>query len=276
MRKERNLFKLALLIQIFLSMRFQIEKYENYTLIEVIEEKLVSSNVYPIKSEMVLISNNGEKNIVLDLSKCRYCDNSVISTILVGNRLCKNHGGTFVLTGLNDSIERLIAISQLENVLRIAGSIPEAEAIIEGNNNRQPNIIRNIQQILSVSERVLQIEGTDKSPFVLLDPRKGMIIMKGNACPEDSYRFFRPILDFFSREFDKVHSIEGHFTLEYYSSTFSKALGDLFKEISFMRKNKVDVICNWYYEVDDYDTLEAGEDYETCTGLPFVFIEIPS
>lgn len=57
---------------------------------------------------MVLISVNGEKNIVLDLGKCRYFDNGGLSTILVGNRLCKNRGGTFVLTGLNDSIERLI------------------------------------------------------------------------------------------------------------------------------------------------------------------------
>jgi len=60
------------------------------------------------------------------LSKCRYCDSSGLSAILVANRLCKNATGTFVLTGLNDAVERLITISQLDTVLNIAGSLDEA------------------------------------------------------------------------------------------------------------------------------------------------------
>ncbi len=45
---------------------------------------------------------------------------------LVANRLCKNANGTFVLTGLNDAVERLITISQLDTVLNIAVSVDEA------------------------------------------------------------------------------------------------------------------------------------------------------
>jgi anti-anti-sigma factor len=79
----------------------------------------------------VLISGNGEKNIILDLGKCRYCDSSGLSSILVANRLCKNAGGMFVLTGLNDAVERLITISQLDTVLNITLSVEEAVAMIE-------------------------------------------------------------------------------------------------------------------------------------------------
>jgi len=107
-------------------MEFKIEKLPNYTRIQVLEEKL-DTHIAPIlKSELVLVSGNGEKNIVLDLSKCRYCDSSGLSAILVANRLCKNASGTFVLTGLNDAVERLITISQLDTVLNIAGSVEEA------------------------------------------------------------------------------------------------------------------------------------------------------
>jgi anti-sigma B factor antagonist len=86
-------------------MEFKIEKLNIYTLIQVLEEKLDTHIAPTLKSELVLISGNGEKNIVLDLSKCRYCDSSGLSAILVANRLCKNANGTFVLTGLNDSVE---------------------------------------------------------------------------------------------------------------------------------------------------------------------------
>ena len=107
-------------------MEFKIDKFETHTLIKVLEEKLDT-----LKSELVLVSGNGEKNIVLDLSNCRYCDSSGLSAILVANRLCKNANGTFVLTGLNDAVERLITISQLDTVLNISNSLDEAVSLIK-------------------------------------------------------------------------------------------------------------------------------------------------
>jgi anti-sigma B factor antagonist len=112
-------------------MEFQIEKFENHTLIKVLEEKLDTHIAPTLKSELVLVSGNGEKNIILDLSNCRYCDSSGLSAILVANRLCKNSNGTFVLTGLNDAVERLITISQLDTVLNISGTIEEAQKMIK-------------------------------------------------------------------------------------------------------------------------------------------------
>jgi anti-sigma B factor antagonist len=111
-------------------MEFKIEKQDNHTLIQVLEEKLDTHIAPTLKSELVLVSGNGEKNIILDLSKCRYCDSSGLSAILVANRLCKNASGTFVLTGLNDAVERLITISQLDTVLNITNTIDEGVEII--------------------------------------------------------------------------------------------------------------------------------------------------
>ena len=112
-------------------MEFKIDKFENHTLIKVLEEKLDTHIAPTLKSELVLVSGNGEKNIILDLSNCRYCDSSGLSAILVANRLCKNASGTFVLTGLNDAVERLITISQLDTVLNISDTVEKAEAIIK-------------------------------------------------------------------------------------------------------------------------------------------------
>jgi len=112
-------------------MEFKIDKLENHTLIQVLEEKLDTHIAPALKSELVLISGNGEKNIILDLSKCRYCDSSGLSAILVANRLCKNASGAFVLTGLSEAVERLITISQLDTVLNITQSIDDAVKLIQ-------------------------------------------------------------------------------------------------------------------------------------------------
>lgn len=111
-------------------MDFNIESKNNSTLIQVQTEKLDTHVAPALKSELVLVSGKGEKNIILDLQKCEYCDSSGLSAILVANRLCKNAGGTFVLCGLNDAVERLITISQLDTVLNIARNVPEAEKMI--------------------------------------------------------------------------------------------------------------------------------------------------
>lgn len=112
-------------------MELNIEKRTDYTLIQVLEEKLDTHIAPNLKSELVLVSGNGEKNIILDLIKCKYCDSSGLSAILVANRLCKNANGIFVLSGLSEAVERLITISQLDTVLNITETVEEAETLIQ-------------------------------------------------------------------------------------------------------------------------------------------------
>lgn len=111
-------------------MESKIEKLDNFTQIEVLIDKLDTHIAPSLKSELVLIAGNGEKNIILDLSNCRYCDSSGLSAILVANRLCKNANGVFVLSGLQTAVERLITISQLDTVLNITKTVDEAIGII--------------------------------------------------------------------------------------------------------------------------------------------------
>lgn len=113
-------------------MDFKIDKKGQYTLIEILVEKLDTLVAPALKSELVLIAGNGEKNIILDLKNCRYCDSSGLSSILVASRLCKNANGKFILTGLNEPVERLITISQLDTVLTITNSVEDAVTIVHG------------------------------------------------------------------------------------------------------------------------------------------------
>ncbi len=111
-------------------MDFKIDKLDGFTLIQVLKEKLDTHIAPTLKSELVLLSGNGEKNILLDLGKCNYCDSSGLSAILVANRLCKNADGVFVLSGLQPAVERLISVSQLDSVLNIAPSFNDGSEMI--------------------------------------------------------------------------------------------------------------------------------------------------
>ncbi len=107
-------------------MNFTTDKKEKYALISLKAEKLDSHISPSLKAELVVVNAEGYKNIILDLSETRYCDSSGLSAILVANRLCKNASGSFVLTGLQRSVSKLISISQLDTILNIVPSIEEA------------------------------------------------------------------------------------------------------------------------------------------------------
>jgi len=107
-------------------MDFEISKIADYTLIKVLNDRLDTSNAPDLKSELVVINTNGEKNIVLDVSNCEYCDSSGLSAILVANRLCEDAIGTFILTGLQPDVEQIIRISMLHTVLIISKTVDEA------------------------------------------------------------------------------------------------------------------------------------------------------
>jgi anti-anti-sigma factor len=111
-------------------MKFTVDKHEKYVLIKLNENKLNSLISPQLKSELILCNSEGQRNIILDLSNVKYSDSSGLSSLLVGHRICKNADGTFILTRINENIARLIAISQLENILNIVETVDEAIDLI--------------------------------------------------------------------------------------------------------------------------------------------------
>ncbi len=116
-------------------MAFEIQKKENYTVVSVLVEKLDTNNAPDLKSQLVMVHNEGEKNIVLNLSKCTYCDSSGLRAVLVANRLCEEAIGTFILCGLQPEVENLIRISMLHTVLLITNDVDEAEKLLRKKEN---------------------------------------------------------------------------------------------------------------------------------------------
>lgn len=107
-------------------MKFEIEHKDKAVIIRTNVEKLDALHAPELKSEFVILNKEGHKNLILDLSSTRYCDSSGLSAVLVANRLCRDSDGSFVLCGLQESVEKLIRISQLDKVLKITPTLNEA------------------------------------------------------------------------------------------------------------------------------------------------------
>jgi len=111
-------------------MEFEIIKKDNHSVVKVLSSKLDTNNAPELKSALVLLGNEDQKNIILDVSECGYIDSSGLSSILVANRLCEDAIGTFILCGLQPDVEHLIRLSMLHTVLLITKSVEEAEELL--------------------------------------------------------------------------------------------------------------------------------------------------
>ena len=98
-------------------MTFKTDQQDNYTLIKFSTDKLDAIVAPDLKAELVLISKQGANTILVDLESVRYCDSSGLSALLIGHRICKETKGSFILSGLQPAVEKLITISQLDTIL---------------------------------------------------------------------------------------------------------------------------------------------------------------
>ena len=121
----------------------------------------------------------------------------------------------------------------------------------------------------------ISIEGTAKTPSVVFNSDKGVIEIKGRSIPENSVEFYKPLVDWLE-EYKKnpLPKTNVNIQLEYFNTSSSKCILDVFKKLEAIHKGKNEVEINWYYEEDDEDMLEAGEDYESIIRVPFKMIEI--
>ncbi|HCE56490.1 MAG TPA: anti-anti-sigma factor [Prolixibacteraceae bacterium] len=122
-------------------MAFEITKNGNHTLIKVNSDRLDTNNAPGLKSELVMVNNKGEKNIILDLSSCIYCDSSGLRSVLVANRLCEDAIGTFILCGLQPDVDNLVKISMLDTILLITNTVEEAQNLLEKKENLRPDAL---------------------------------------------------------------------------------------------------------------------------------------
>lgn len=87
--------------------------------------------------------------------------------------------------------------------------------------------------------------------------------------------FYFPILNSLDRLYTEgMPSITANFAFEYFNTSSSKCLFDILKRLADFQRNGMIVNVNWFYEEDDEDMRETGEDYEDVLGLEFNYIEI--
>ncbi len=108
----------------------------------------------------------------------------------------------------------------------------------------------------------LNIEKTEYTPKIVLNAEEGLIEFKGDSFPENTYDFYKPIMEWLKEYFDsnKKDKTTINMEINYFNSSSSQLffdLFDLFEEVS--EDNNLQI--NWIYDEKNDSAEEAGEDF---------------
>ncbi len=119
------------------------------------------------------------------------------------------------------------------------------------------------------------IEPTSVTPYVKIDSEGSSIVFRGKSSPANSLQFYHPIIEKIRTLFQNTNkTILVDLSFRYFNTSSSKCLFDLFKALKQLQNEGKTLDINWYYEEDDDDMMETGEDFADLLGLDFNFIEV--
>lgn len=113
---------------------------------------------------------------------------------------------------------------------------------------------------------IINLEGTEDTPKIILDKGNGIFEISGRSLPEDSAEYYQPVLDWIS-EYGNEPLAETIFTfkLEYFNTASSKLILDILTSLEDIEGTKI----HWYFYEDDEDMEEAGDEFSELVDLEF-------
>lgn len=115
---------------------------------------------------------------------------------------------------------------------------------------------------------ILNLEGTEDTPKIILDKKNGIFEISGRSLPEDSAEFYRPVLEWIAQYGGSANpATEFVFKLEYFNTASSKLILDVLSALEDIKGMKI----SWYFHEDDEDMEEAGQEFSELVEIPFEF-----
>jgi len=121
---------------------------------------------------------------------------------------------------------------------------------------------------------IIRIEKTNNTPSILIDEANMLCRIEGSSFPEDAFEVYQHVLDWLQRIKNKNtgRKLVVEFDFDFLNSISHKKVWQIINELKGMYKEGKEVLVKWYYDENDEDIMEAGEDLGELINVPFELI----
>lgn len=118
------------------------------------------------------------------------------------------------------------------------------------------------------------LQPSPKTPLMKFDADQGDFEISGRSIPENSIEFYKPLLSWVDNYVKNPNSKTIlSIKLEYFNTSSSKCLVELFRKLEEIA-DKSEVKVQWYYEEEDEDMMESGQDFQHILKIPLELVPI--
>ena len=120
---------------------------------------------------------------------------------------------------------------------------------------------------------ILTIASTEQTPSIVLNPIESVYTISGRSLPEDSAEFYRPVIKWLEDFKSSSHtSIDFVVKLDYFNTSSSKMILDILQKLKQVRLAGKETKILWYFQEDDEDMQESGQEFAELVDVHFEFI----
>ena len=119
----------------------------------------------------------------------------------------------------------------------------------------------------------LKIEGTQSTPSIHADPLAGIVEMRGDSYPENSFELFSPVMQWIEDHLrEPGRALTLHLHLLYLNTSSVKAMMDIFDILQDAHREGRQVAVNWYYDEQNARVAELAEEFKEDCSFPFAIV----
>ncbi len=115
-------------------------------------------------------------------------------------------------------------------------------------------------------------KGTYFVPHVKFDAETGLCTLEGESYLEDTWDFYKRLVDWLRAYAETGRSIKFNFKLTYFNTSSSKGILEVLEFLKEYEDMGGMLDLMWYYPKDDEDILEEAEDFIEDTQLKMELI----
>lgn len=129
----------------------------------------------------------------------------------------------------------------------------------------------------------LYIPPSEVMPEITLSHKDNIFSIRGSSRPENVREIYEPVLTWLSDYKKMLITDRSIYTennpfifqldLEYFNSSTVKFLFDIIMTMKSLEEEGIPVAIHWFYDPEDPDSREAGEDLAILAEIDFTYIE---
>ncbi len=119
----------------------------------------------------------------------------------------------------------------------------------------------------------LVIQSTTNTPAIRLTPSNNKFIISGVSLPENVLEFYEPIIVWITEYFKNPNpETVFEFKFNYLNTASSKVVSNILQILEENFQNGVNVSVAWYYDLEDAEIKELGQDLSEIMDIPIEFL----